>query len=75
MAILNSRQEFLKTVGTPVVQHRKLHAEEKSRNPMCGGGGQGSASADRVKLPALESVCQTSAGAYLQDTEQVKSSS
>lgn len=73
MAILNSRQEFLKTVGTPVVQHRKLHAEEKSRNPMWGG--QGSASADRVKLPALESVCQTSAGAYLQDTEQVKSSS
>lgn len=74
MAILNSRQEFLKTVGTPVVQHRKLHAEEKSRNPMWGGG-QGSASADRVKLPSLESVCQTSAGAYLQDTEQVKSSS
>lgn len=50
MAILNSRQEFLKTVGTPVVQHRKLHAEEKSRKPMCVGGGQGSASADRVKL-------------------------
>lgn len=42
MAILNSRQEFLKTVGTPVVQHRKLHAEEKSRKPMCvcGGGGK-----------------------------------